>query len=1314
MRKFLKLFVALFAFAMCAAISAEARSITGVSRYFSEGKMYLDVALEKGQSGDTHALYIAYDMEDKGGDISSWAALQRGCVVAADATSATIPISPILAEKGYVFCRVFLTTSTASYDTLIEFLRQSGEQYIDTGICPNYSSVAVMDAKLDSNSIAQQRFFAVSADDASANFAFDVYINGNTKSSKGPIRGISSACKDGKGDFVAACAFTSDRLLIYLSAVDKHHIVIKNLDKDVELVNANRGTTCTATSAASLLLFAQHLVSGSNISVPSAKIAKGANLYSFSMTNNAECVCDYKPCKLGDRVGVYDSVTEGIIYSASGTDFDAANSGSPVACSLLDGEEQIAAAPAAPGLFSDYTWIGTLQNWGDANAWTKDGTTTPTIWADGNNAIFATANSTATLVADVTANSVVFNADTTIATNGTDEAVLAVKSVAVDAGVSATISAPTSGALEKIGAGALTFTESRADATIVTEGTLKMDGATVSGLTLGTDGGALVTFDYGGQELQKNPQDYLVTGSTVTLTNGVFSTAENYDLNLRDDLSTQVFPSVLTIAKDALFTKTTTSKSVYICKGGSGSSTINIVGGSFAIDGGTSASYIQHKSEVGRVNINVSDGGFMRFPNVVYALCRGDINITSPSLYMVFSDSMFSVGGAFQFGSIYADKAAVTPTGVFAATNSIISIGTGFWVGRNVIDEKTGGSFSVDFEDCIVTAKNFAVYYDRSLNNARFNDTRFVFNADGGDIRASDGESKWITVGEDGLILDTQEYSATLNANLGGSGIVTKTGTGTLTVSRNQATIGGFNIAEGTLTINGGVTFAGPAEFAAGTTLNIAAYNGTASIKASKLALPSEVGTVALTLNGGSFAKGVYEICSASGLTAADGSKFAFATVADDLRGNWSVVDGTLLLTVGEVSGNYWTGRGGDCKMSTAANWVNGVPEAGADIDLSFISSATTIIVDPGMAFGAVTMGTGVVTFSGEMVATSFTDTSKVAVGENSSVTIDNDITITDAGQKLCNSVAAGGKLYITGKLEISHSSDTFSFLSASWGAGAVVVEGGISVNTTATTTMNAKALVLGASGLTFSQNGVFRFKAQGSGNKEKPVIYSLGASTVIGSGSTGKQGILRGDYAPFTFCTTQFESDQPATITFDSNIDGDTGWNAQWAVNGCGRLVCAATSRVDRGLTVKVGAVCALMPGIGTFGQKDQDFYVNSGAILEVAASGTAKIIGETFTIAEGAVLGFNFTERKTAPVIAPGSTKPAMTVGGAVAVKVSGSVWPVCGEYQLTTCGGFGAEGVSVSLSPDSAAWAKMVEVKDGNIFLTVKPKPSMVIIR
>ena len=94
-----------------ATMSVEARSITGVRHLTPrDGVSSLAVTFEVGEPGDEHALYIAYDTEDKGADISNWAALQRGCNVAADATSATIPVSPLLTGAGYTVCRVFLTT----------------------------------------------------------------------------------------------------------------------------------------------------------------------------------------------------------------------------------------------------------------------------------------------------------------------------------------------------------------------------------------------------------------------------------------------------------------------------------------------------------------------------------------------------------------------------------------------------------------------------------------------------------------------------------------------------------------------------------------------------------------------------------------------------------------------------------------------------------------------------------------------------------------------------------------------------------------------------------------------------------------------------------------------------------------------------------------------------------------------------------------------------------------------------------------------------------------------------------------------------
>lgn len=1288
--------------AIFAATTADARSITGVERIVSAGAMSLSVTFEAGSPGDSHALYIAYDTEDKGETITDWAELQRGCNVAADATSATIPVSPLLTGKGYKVCRVFLTTSVAPYDTLIESLRQSGTQYIDTGIKPDATSVAVMDTKFDSNNPTQQRFFGISSgNSAAAGLSFDCYINGSGK--------FASACKNGKGDWKEAGTFTTDRVRISLSAAEKHHVTITNLVTGAQIANKTYNTTCTATSVTNLHVFALYNVD--SWSIPADRIAQGARLYSFTMSKSSGVVCDYKPCKLGDRVGVYDAVTDTVIYSASGTDFDAANSGSPVACSLLADEVQLAAAPSATGLFFDYTWRGTAENWGGTDAWEKDGANA--TWSDGNNAIFATANSAATLTDGVAANSIAFSADATV--NGEGE--LSVKSVLVDSGVSATISAPISSALEKTGAGALTLTQNRTAATIVKEGMLKMDGATVADLTLGTDGGAPVALDYGGQELVKNTRDYLVTGSTVTLTNGTFSTPSSDDLNIRDDTFTM--PSVLTIAKDAVVRQGAIGKSFYIVNV-NGTATINVIGGTLGNTNGCKLAFLQHKSPAGGLNLNVSEGGLVYFPCLVYALCHGDIAVTSPSLYMTFVNSAFSVGTKFEFGSSWSKVSYVptAPTGVFAATNSVVSVGEDFIVGRNEQDSKTAGSLTVDFENCVVTAKTFAVYYDRPLNNARFNGTRFVFGADSGSFAASDDAANWITVGDDGLTLDTQAYFATLNANLGGSGVVTKVGTGTLTVSRDQVTTGGICVNEGTLAVTRAM-FAGPVAFAAGTTLNIVNYDGRTPLSADALAFPAEdEDTVALTMNGGAFGKGVYAICAAPGVSEAAGEKFSFTT-ADDLVGKWSVDGDTLLLTVGDISGDYWTGRGGDGKMSTAANWLNGVPEAGEDIDLSFVSSATTIIADTGRAFGTATMGEGVVTFTGELKVKGFSNTEKAEVGANSTVTIDNDVTLDDPERRLCKTIQAGGTLHITGSVNIKSSTIIYALRNAAQ-AGAIIVDGGIAVSGNGIVWWSSKVLALGEKGISFTDNAPFLFIVDDN------EVYALGERTVLGTSGRGR---FRSNHDDVFLCTTQYGSNRPATITFDGNFNGvsksDSGSSVNsacwghWRVTGCGKVVCTSAVKSNRGLRVYDGATLELNPNTATFGQDDQTFYVynndsgTAGGTLEVASSGTVTLTGG-LSLADGAALGFNFTDWNTPPQLALSSGK-TLTAKGVVNVKISGEVWPKGGEKILTTCGGFDAEGVTVSLAEGAPKWAKSVKVnEDGNIVLDVKPRGTRVIVR
>ena len=1884
--------VSLFAFAMCAAVSAEARSITGVQRLVTEGKMFLDVTFEAGSEGDNHALYIAYDMEDKGDDIGNWAELQRGCNISVTDTSAEIPVSPLLTGAGYTFCRVFLTTSAAPYDTLIESVCSTGSQYINTGIKPDPTTIASLDFQFSDASTKQQRVFGVSSDSGKdyATFSFDAYINGSGD--------WASACQDGGGDFLGSSQKAStDRLTITLDATTGNHTVSNHVSGVV--TTTTRSTTRTATSAGTMPIFAHHkyYYESKKVKNDFRNIAKGGLIYGGTITTNGAPARIYHPCALGGRAGLYDAVSGQISYSAVATDF--VTGSDPVACSLLAGETQLSAAPDAIGLIFDYTWRGTAENWGDTDAWTKEGD--PATWVEGNNAIFANANSAATLAADVSANSITFIADATVA--GTGE--LTVKSVSVDSGVSAaisapissafektgagvltltqgrttativkegtlkmdgatiadltlgtdggapvtfdyggqelvknahgldylvtgstvmltngifstasgydlnirddtftmpsvltiakdavvrqgaigksvyivnvngtatinviggtlgntdgcdlaylqhkspdgglnlnvsegglvyfpcqvyalcrgdiaatspslymtfansafsvgtkfqfgsswskdsyvptaptgvfaatnsvvsvgdgfivgrnnrdsktagsltvdfencvvtakmfavyydrplnnarfngtrfvfgaesgsfaasddaanwitvgddgltldtqaysatlnanlggsgavtkvgagtltlarnqtstaafnvgegtlalnagltvnrpiavangatftvnatsqatvntltlvadstlniasytegvtplavttsvtlpesgtlnltmdggafgegvyaiysatgvtaadgdkfsfdlaiadlmptwsvkdgslvltvratsqtwngaagervswadgwtggawvethdaifntagaiasvdadvsanavkfnesatvngsetltphvvfvaegkeaTINAPTAAALEKTGLGALTLAQNRADATIVTEGTLKMDGATVAGLTLGTYDGAPVAFDYGGQELVKNPQDYLVTGSTVTLTNGVFATVANYDLNLRDDSSGQVFPSVLTIAKDATLSETTAGKAVYICKGGDGTSTINIAGGALEKPSGTGNAYIQHKSVSGRVNINVTDGGRMSFPDVVYALCRGDISVTTPSLYMTFCDSTFNVGGTFNFGSSYtSDKYVPTnPTGVFAATNSVISIGGAFNIGRNKQDEKTDGSLTADFENCTVTAKTFAVYYDRPLNNARFNNTRFVFNADSGSIAASDSEANWITVGADGLTIDTQTYAASLNANLGGFGAVTKVGAGTLTVASNQTSTAAFNVSEGALAVNGGVSVSRPIAVASGatltvkatdtanvanlsladgSTLNITSYNSITPFIVGSLTLP-ESGTVNLTLNGGAFTRGVYAIYSKSGVTAADGAKFSPST--GDLDFSWSVSGDKLVLTVGELPGNYWTGLGGDGRMSTAANWLNGVPAAGADIDLSFIPPPT-IIADADRTFGAVTMGDAVITFADSLAATSISDTSKVAVAADSTVTLEGDLVIdTTSGNKyIVNSVADGGKFKVTGKIRAIGTNNLWpSYVKTCNGAieasGLVSAVSGSDLWSFRLSNSGGHIgkWIIGKDG--FVCDGAAGFWVHNNSNDRTEI--QAAADFTIQDAWIG----LSTKATTFTIQTTSPDG-IARTITAKTGFAAHADGACNLDVRGSGTFLCDYTVKVFSSGGPKAFSGAITVKDTATFAVNSEKYpttgaiSVNSEATFKLAQSGVVTLSGD-LSFADGAALGFNFTNRKVGPLLALASGKSLSFVGEGeknIAIKVSGDVWPVGGKHILTATGGFNADGVTVSLASGAPKWAKSVYVNnDGNIVLDVKPRGTRVIVR
>ena len=76
--------------------SASARSITGASFTQAGATTTVSVTFEAGEAGDDHALYVAFDVADRGATLAGWAAYQRVGRVAADATSATFTLLPSL------------------------------------------------------------------------------------------------------------------------------------------------------------------------------------------------------------------------------------------------------------------------------------------------------------------------------------------------------------------------------------------------------------------------------------------------------------------------------------------------------------------------------------------------------------------------------------------------------------------------------------------------------------------------------------------------------------------------------------------------------------------------------------------------------------------------------------------------------------------------------------------------------------------------------------------------------------------------------------------------------------------------------------------------------------------------------------------------------------------------------------------------------------------------------------------------------------------------------------------------------------------
>ena len=225
------------------------------------------------------------------------------------------------------------------------------------------------------------------------------------------------------------------------------------------------GTTLSLTAAAMEAVFAHDV----SVEMPSTGAADGTSVF---------------------------QITDGGTFTQAEVDAIAlvGNDGSRYALALEDSGTKVVIVDTQA---AEYMWNGGSSgvNWTDESKWLCDGAAA--TWAEGNIAVFANEGDEATVDSDVTAASVAFRADATVAAG---EGTLTASSVAVSNGVEAVINVATAGTLEKTGEGTLTLGASRTGQTTLIEGTLVMSGSGTTldwtKLTFGTDARKPVTLQF--------------------------------------------------------------------------------------------------------------------------------------------------------------------------------------------------------------------------------------------------------------------------------------------------------------------------------------------------------------------------------------------------------------------------------------------------------------------------------------------------------------------------------------------------------------------------------------------------------------------------------------------------------------------------------------------------------------------------------------------------------------------------------------------------------------------------------------------------
>ena len=984
-------------------------------------------------------------------------------------------------------------------------------------------------------------------------------------------------------------------------------------------------------------------------------------------------------------------------------------------------------------LAGEYVWNGgsSGDSWRTDGRWSKNNEAGN--WYDSTAAVFENAGDLATVDAAVAAASVTFRANATVE----GAATLAVPLIAVSNGVSATVNAPTAGALEKKEPGVLTLGSSRSDVTTLSEGTLVMSGSGTTidwlKLTQGTDvakpvtvkfeGGATftgtTTLTVGNQagmtaSLVKEAGDWTVNKLHVGTSDssvasfyhngGTLVVSGNFDIGQNSSATSSYFeiaggvvtntgyyihlgansPGVMTVKTGGKYVALGTTG---LIAGGSAAGTLNVAGGEvFLNNGPLNLSY-----RGGTTAVNVTDGGLLTINKMLHGtggsggattitLDDGTIRANAGSTTFVPNKANITVKVGAHGGTIDVNSKTITLLRPIFEDSESTGGGMTF-KGGGVVTLASGNTYTGATTIEIGTTVHVAAPGD--IGGGLAVTVPETAPADGVyTLVAIDGEGSFTDAVLTGVVAPA---NAVLRLSSDGKSVVciygnpVNTWVGGASGSLNDAT----NWSLGIVPQSGDSCIIGNVAAAA----NLTNPSGS-DFAPDTITFPDD--TALITISGEGTLSGLTSIVNNSTkhhVIACPVDASAATPTLPLADGNYLVFSGGIALNaipsvanmrlagVWNLTGDWTEPPSGTCIVSGSIVTVSGGLKNGYNIELRVnatlqVATATANLgADGKNRFLYKNYGTFIIT--GEMQDTMLSASGAYGLAGLSAY--GNNETVVRA-----NGLVHAASTKDSHIFKLNNGSD-------------------VATNT----------VVLGSGGLSFRDNrgtasSCYPYFQIDSGKAVKlasSADWSFGANPV-----SGKDLCLELAGA-VTVDTSDYDN---RMVAHTVRAIGRIGAGGKMTVVGCGRLVFEHYSDfynlyVQDTATVACNDGCSL-----TRAAVD----VASGATFEVAESGTATV-GGNLSLADGATLAFNFTNRTTAPTLAIASGK-TVTASGTVKVKVSG-IWPKGGTYPLTSGGGFA--GVAVALDEtDKPKWAAGVSVDEttGNIVLEVKPRGTAIIVR